>query len=195
LDGFAINEEWVGPLKTGSLLTVGPLRIKIQLSDMAKDTPVPSTVKLPLRADEDEGALWRTKVYQTLSKEEKALLRRKQLEYKDRAEERRKRAKSEGGSLAIDALVNKFNHIVEGERAAEEAAESVVERPTLQAHRELNMSTDGTFLGSGGFERAGIGFQSEFGASLIPNVLDPKLLPSRDAKHIKTQMRYEQANR
>ena len=39
LDGFALNDQWVGPLKTGSILTVGPLRIEIQLSDMAKDTP------------------------------------------------------------------------------------------------------------------------------------------------------------
>ncbi len=28
LDGFAINDQWVGPLKSGSLLKVGPLCIK-----------------------------------------------------------------------------------------------------------------------------------------------------------------------
>eukprot|EP00439_Symbiodinium_sp_Y106_P042404 s12_g5.t1 len=36
LDGYAVNSDWVGPLKSGSLITCGPLRIKIQLSEMAK---------------------------------------------------------------------------------------------------------------------------------------------------------------
>ena len=43
LDGFVVGPEWVGPLKTGSLLEIGPLRIKIQLSDMVKDGSGPAS--------------------------------------------------------------------------------------------------------------------------------------------------------
>lgn len=191
LDGFVVGEEWVGPLKTGNLLAVGPLRIKIQLSDMAKDTPIKT---LKRGSNEDEPGEWQTKVYQGMSKEDRLALQKRQQEYKDRAEERRKRTKGEAGSVAIDSLINRFHHIVEAEKSAQEAEDGRVEMPTMQAHRELNMGTDGSFLGSGGCERAGIGFQSQMGASLIPNVLDPRSLPAKDAKQMKMQMRYEQAH-
>ena len=35
----------------------------------------------------------------------------------DRAGERRKRHAPEAGSVAVDALINKFDHIVQGEKA------------------------------------------------------------------------------
>ena len=64
----------------------------------------------------------------------------------------------------------------------------------MDAHREANMAVDGSFLGGGGIERAGIGFQSAMGgAELIPNVLDPRSLTPQEAAKLKTQMRFEQA--
>lgn len=192
LDGFAVNESWVGPLKTGSLLSVGPLRIKIQLSDMAKDTPV--SAKRPLETEEDEDAIWQQKVHQTVKKEERLLAEKQRQLYKDRAEERRQRTKAEAGSIAIDSLVNKFQHIREAERLADEAEERRVEMPTMEAHREANMATDGSFLGVGGFERAGIGFHSSVAAELIPPVLDPRSLSAQDRSRLKTQLRYDQAH-
>mmetsp|Transcript_118682 Transcript_118682/g.369746 ORF Transcript_118682/g.369746 Transcript_118682/m.369746 type:complete len:270 (+) Transcript_118682:2-811(+) len=195
LDGFAVNDEWIGPLKSGSLLAIGPLRIKIQLSDMAKDTPLPSSLKRPLDEEDPQDGVWQSKVYQVVQKEQKALAAKKQQDYKDRAEERRQRTKGEAGSVAIEGLVNRFNSIREAEKAAEEAEDSRVEAPTLEAHREANMANDGSFLGGGGFERAGIGFHSGAAAELIPNVLDPRNLSTKDTAQLKMQMRMDQLNR
>ncbi|CAK0801060.1 unnamed protein product, partial [Prorocentrum cordatum] len=55
LDGFAVHDDWVGPLQNGSLLTLGPLRIKIQLSDMAKSTPLQGGAPKRGAVDDDEG--------------------------------------------------------------------------------------------------------------------------------------------
>eukprot|EP00928_Gymnodinium_smaydae_P032793 TRINITY_DN23665_c0_g2_i1.p1 TRINITY_DN23665_c0_g2~~TRINITY_DN23665_c0_g2_i1.p1 ORF type:complete len:526 (-),score=109.41 TRINITY_DN23665_c0_g2_i1:204-1781(-) len=193
LDGFAVNDEWVGPLKNGSLLTLGPLRIRVHLSEMAQDEPLPSGEELSLkRAGADEG--WQRKVYQKTAEDDKKAAQRRAQEYKDRAELRRERSKGEAGSIAIDTLVNKFERIKEAEKAAEEAEERRVDAPTMEAHREANMSIDGTFLGGGGFERAGIGFHAQFGAELIPNVPDPRSLSPQEAARLKTQQRFNQAS-
>lgn len=190
LDGFSLNDSWVGPLRTGSLLTVGPLRIKIELSDMAKDTPL----KRP--AEDSEEPVWQAKVYRKNGDEKQLQLQRQQ-EYKDRASERRKRCGEEAGSgnQAIDGLINKFEEIRKIEEAALEAEESRVEMPMQEAQREANMAVDGSFIGWGmGHERAGIGFHSEQNAELIPNVLDPKNLSQQDSSKMKMQMRFKQSH-
>mmetsp|Transcript_73016 Transcript_73016/g.169261 ORF Transcript_73016/g.169261 Transcript_73016/m.169261 type:complete len:317 (-) Transcript_73016:339-1289(-) len=209
LDGFALNSQWVGPLKNGSLLTVGPLRIKIQLSDIAKDTPLnsgssASSHKRSLNSEIDgieQGCLpsaagaedaWKRKVFQKTGEEKGEEWKRRQEQYKDRAEERRKRCGGEAGSAAVDCLISKFGQIQEAERLAAEAEEARVEHSTKQAHREGSMHIDGTFLGAGSFERAGIGFHTAMGAELIPNVLDPKNLSAQDASRLKTQLRFQQ---
>lgn len=205
LDGFAVNSQWVGPLQTGSLLTIGPLRIKIELSDMAKDTPIEGNVQRVKRAHEDSDSdengvvavsgddpnYWRKKIYKR-SEEDKIALRMRQDAYKDRAEERRQRTGPEGGK-AVDHLISKFEKIKEAERLTEEFEAGRVEAPTQEAHREVNMNVDGSFIGHGSFERAGIGFASSAG-ELIPEVLDPKSLSAADASRLKTQLRFKQAS-
>jgi hypothetical protein len=205
LDGFGVGEQWVGPLKTGSLLTVGPLRIRIELSDMAKDAPLssgaaPGGQRAHVGSDSSDGEYrpasgsrdphhWKSKVYQKTIDDKV----RQPAEYKDRAGERRKRHSEEGA--ALDALVNKFGRIQEAERLAAEAEEARVEEPTREAHREVNMNIDGSFVGFGGMERAGIGFASSMGgAELIPNVPNPKALSQQEAARLKTQMRFKEAS-
>jgi len=192
LDGFVVGEQWIGPLKNDSLLSIGPLRIKIMLSDMAKDTPI-AAKRSAAQAVEDEE--WQKKVYQVVKKEERALTLKQQQDYKDRAGERRSRTKGEAGSVAIDSLINKFNVIRQAELNAQEAEDARVDMPVMEAQREANMGTDGSFLGSGDTERAGIGFHSGTSAELIPNVLDPRKLSTKDKSQLKTQMRFEQLNR
>eukprot|EP00929_Paragymnodinium_shiwhaense_P112858 TRINITY_DN81123_c0_g1_i1.p1 TRINITY_DN81123_c0_g1~~TRINITY_DN81123_c0_g1_i1.p1 ORF type:complete len:490 (-),score=129.00 TRINITY_DN81123_c0_g1_i1:134-1603(-) len=201
LDGFPVHEDWVGPLKSGSLLEIGPLRIKIQLSDMAKDTPAsqsrgPRSMKRGLDdGDDDDGAEWKRKVWQKDADWDKKEQQRRQAMYKDRAEERRKRHKGEEGSVAIETLVNKFERIREAEKRAEEAEEARVEMPAQEHQREANMNVDGTFIGFGQAEgRAGIGFGSSASAELIPNVMNPKALSPQEAARLKTQLRFQQAN-
>lgn len=209
LDGFVVSDTPIGPLKTGSLLTVGPLRIKFQLSEMAKDTPLVKKKKKKDKtksrkrarggssSDDSSDAVWKGKVHRP--DREERLAAKKKVEvptvYKDRAEERRQKQKGEAGSIAIDNLVNKFNKIQEAELAAQEAEDARVEAPTMEAHREANMGIDGTFLGGGGTERAGIGFHSQAKAELIPNVVDPKSLSHADRIRMQTQMRFDQAHR
>jgi len=205
LDGFSVNDEWVGPLQSGSLLTVGPLRIKIQLSDVAKDTPVEAAAAdrslFKRTADavdsDDDYAVgngdrnqWKRKVFQKTEEPD----HKRQMQYKDRAEERRKRCGNESGK-AIDTLISKFEKIKEAEKAAEEAEEKRIDMPTQHAHREANMNVDGSFMGFGDFQRAGIGFQSQIGPELIPEVPDPRNLSAQDASKLKTQLRFQQANR
>jgi len=192
-----VNDQWVGPLKTGSLLTIGPLRMKVQLSDMAKDLELDESgmrqlSKRPLADEEEDEGKWRSKVWQKTD-DDRRIARRKQHDlYKDRADERRKRSGNESGA-AIDHLVNKFEKIVEAEKEAAEAEEARVDAPTQADHREANMNTDGSFVGFGNMERAGIGFAAEVGAELIPNVLDPKSLSTQESSRLKTQMRFQQA--
>lgn len=200
LDGFAVHDQWVGPLKTGSLITLGPLRIKIELSDMAKDSALDAggmrqLQKRPLAGDdeaEEDDAEWKRKVFQRTEEDKKVALRQKAEAYKDRAEERRQRTGGESGA-AINTLISKFEKIVEAEKAAAEAEDARVEVPTQAAHREANMHIDGSFLGGGQMERAGIGFHSAMGAELIPEVLDPKSLSRQDSSRLKTQMRFKQS--
>jgi len=204
LDGFAVNDQWVGPLKSNSLLTIGPLRIRIQLSDVAKDEPLKGGIKRlnSKRSldgeDSDDGevagdaAHWKRKVFQKTAEWDQAEQQRRQ--YKDRAEERRKRTGGVSGA-AIDALVGKFEEIKQAEKIAEEVEEARVEMPTQEAHREANMNSDGSFIGFGNFERAGIGFLSETGPELIPEVLNPKGLSQQDASRLKTQLRFKQAEK
>mmetsp|Transcript_30175 Transcript_30175/g.86425 ORF Transcript_30175/g.86425 Transcript_30175/m.86425 type:complete len:480 (-) Transcript_30175:234-1673(-) len=210
LDGFAVNDQWLGPLKSGSLLTVGPLRIKIQLSDVAKDTPLDASSSgrraiskrsLSGDASDDDASLlpsaaggdaWKRKVFQKTGEEGQEEWKRRQEHYKDRAEERRQRSGGEAGSAAVDGLINRFNQIQDAERKAAEAEEARVEEPTREAHREASMGIDGSFLGMGGLERAGIGFRTAIGEELIPNVLDPKRLSAQDTSRMKTQMRFNQ---
>jgi hypothetical protein len=190
LDGFTLNTDWCGPLTTGSLLTVGPLRIKIELSDMARDTPL----KRP--AEDADEVNWKAKVYRNSSDDKQLQLQRQQ-EYKDRASERRKRCGEEAGSgnQAIDGLINRFEEIRKLEEATLEAEDARVEMPMQEAQREANMGVDGTFIGWGmGHERAGIGFHAETSAELIPDVLDPKGLSRQDSSRVKTQMRFKQAH-
>lgn len=203
LDGFAVNEGWIGPLKTGSLITVGPLRIKIALSDMAKDDavdgPVGKRSRGLLAGDDDEAAMegssdWQRKVYRRTEEDKREQMLRRQQQYKDRAEERRERTKGEAGAAAMDGLMSKFEQIKRAEELAEEAEERRVEQPTMMAHREANMNTDGSFVGFGvGFERAGIGFHSAMG-ELIPDVLQPQNLSTQDAAKLKMQQRFKQAS-
>jgi len=198
LDGFALNETWVGPLKTGSLITIGPLRIKIQLSDMAKDTPLEgkSVLNRSLNAGEesDDGADegWKRKVFRQSEDDKGMEWKRRKEQYRDRADERRQRTTGEAGQVAVDALINRFEKIQEAEEAAAAAEDARVEMPTQEAHREVAMNVDGSFLGSGGLERAGIGFRTSMGEELIPNVLDPKHLSQQDASRLKTQLRFKQ---
>jgi len=212
LDGFALNEQWVGPLKSGSLLTVGPLRIRIELSDMAKDAPLEGGLKRPLdgaAADEISSGLpsaliangdanrWREKVFQRPeegTEDRKRQEKRRHEQYKDRAEERRKRTCAEPGSAAVDGLIGRFERIQEAERLAAEVEEARVDAPTKEAHREGSMNIDGSFLGAGGMERAGIGFHTAMGAELIPDVLDPKNLSAQDSIRLKTQLRFKQSH-
>jgi hypothetical protein len=201
LDGFTVDDSWVGPLKTGSLLTVGPLRMRIELSDMAKDDPLPNgrmPGKRALEQEPEESGAWKLKVYRKNGNEKELALQRQQ-DYKDRAQERRKRCGEEAGSgnAAIDHLIDKYNAIKAAEEASLAAEEERVEMPTQEAQREANMSTDGSFVGFGmGAERAGIGFQSEStSAELIPNVLDPKNLSQAESSRMKTQMRFKQASK
>eukprot|EP00747_Dinoflagellata_sp_TGD_P163414 gnl/TRDRNA2_/TRDRNA2_182061_c0_seq1.p1 gnl/TRDRNA2_/TRDRNA2_182061_c0~~gnl/TRDRNA2_/TRDRNA2_182061_c0_seq1.p1 ORF type:complete len:484 (+),score=103.50 gnl/TRDRNA2_/TRDRNA2_182061_c0_seq1:162-1613(+) len=210
LDGFQVGEDWVGPLKTGSVLSLGPLQITISLSDMAQDKmPEGAVLNGRKRAAEDgsdsdtncglEGSGearvgWKAKVFKKTAKtakEEEAERLKRQASYKDRAEERRQRSGGNKGA-ALDTLVQKFEHIKEAERIAEEEEENRVEEPTLAGQREANMSRDGSFAGWGGGERAGIGFAAEHGDVLIPNVLDPKGLSEAQEAKLKTKMRYEQ---
>merc|ERR1712129_94251 len=128
-----------------------------------------------------------------MGKEDRLAAQKRLQAYKDRAEERRQRTKGEVGSDAIHTLVNKFQKIQEAEKVAEEAEERRVDRPTMEDHREVNMATDGTFIGGAGLERPGIGFHTQ-NAELIPNVLDPKSLSAQDKSRLKTQLRYEQAH-
>lgn len=195
LDGFALTDVWVGPLKTGSLLTVGPLRIKIQLSGMAQDTPWSAESSSSLKRVSSKDEEWQRKVYQKTAEDDKLIAQKRQQEYKDRAEDRRQKNKGEAGSVAVDTLVQKFAKIQEAERAAEEAEERRIDLPTMEAHREANMGIDGSYLGGGGFERAGIGFNSSQGAELIPNVLDPRNLSAQETSKLKTQMRFQQASK
>lgn len=215
LDGFVVGPEWVGPLKTGSLLEIGPLRIKIQLSDMVKETPmdlsgqgaVAKAFAKRLSGGDDDGDdndgngnTWKRKVYQKTGEE--PLTHKQRLEqqqrradqYKDRAGERRKRHAPEAGSVAVDALINKFDHIVQAEKAAAEAEDARVDAPTQEDHREANMNVDGSFVGFGNMERAGIGFGNSAQAELIPNVLNPKNLSQQEASKLKTQMRFDRAS-
>eukprot|EP00931_Biecheleriopsis_adriatica_P089858 TRINITY_DN63932_c0_g1_i1.p1 TRINITY_DN63932_c0_g1~~TRINITY_DN63932_c0_g1_i1.p1 ORF type:complete len:468 (+),score=127.25 TRINITY_DN63932_c0_g1_i1:26-1429(+) len=196
LDGFAVNSEWVGPLKNGSLIVAGPLRIKISLSDMAKEEPLEakamrSLSKRAADSDEEDGE-WKRKVFQRTEEDVVRQRRQRQEEYKDRAEERRKRTGGESGA-AIDTLINKFERIQEAERRAAEAEEARVDVPTQEDHREANMNNDGSFIGFGNMERAGIGFNSSMMGELIPDVLDPKSLSAQDSSRLKTQMRFKQA--
>lgn len=197
LDGYLIGEDWAGPLRTGSLVKLGPLLMKIQLSDMAQDSPLPddTPLKRVLGKEADEGGAWQLKVYQKTAEDEQADKRRRLQDYKDRAELRRERSKCEPGSIAVDTLVQKFGQIQELEKQAEKAEEGRVEMPTMADHREGNMGTDGSFLGMGaGLERAGIGFASEAGF-LVPNVLDPKNLSARDSNWLKARERFEQVSK
>lgn len=214
LDGFAVDTNWIGPLKSGSLLTLGPLRIKIQLSQMTKDTPLSNTADAAerkrvldaLAADETGGASlpaagfggedeWKSKVFKRDKADIKKEAEARQAAYKDRAEDRRKRNAGEAGAAALDTLVQKFQKIQEVERQAEEAEANRVDMPTQEDFREGGMSVDGAFVGfNQTFERAGIGFGSTFGgAEFVPNVLDPKNLSQADKARMKTQMRYDEA--
>lgn len=188
LDGAPVSDSWVGPLKSGSVLVVGPLRIKIQLSEMALDTPI-----VEKREGDEEPGDWQRKVYQKTEENDKITAQRRQQEYRDRAEARRERNRGEAGSVAIDTLVKKFGMIQEAEKAAQEVEDSRIEMPAAEAQREANMAVDGSFLGMGDMSRAGIGFTAQHGPEFIPNVVDPKSLSARDASRLKTQMRYERA--
>ncbi|CAK9066050.1 unnamed protein product [Durusdinium trenchii] len=199
LDGYAVNGQWVGPLKTGSLIVCGPLRIKIQLSEMAKDTPLDASAMRQMslkrsfgESDDEEDPAWRRKVFQRSEEDCQLEWRRRQEQYKDRAQERRQRHSNSGA--AIDTLVNKFEKIVEAERMAAEVEAQRVEMPTQEDQREACMNVDGTFVGGEKLERAGIGFHSSASAELIPNVLDPKSLSRQDTAKIKMQMRFKQAH-
>lgn len=201
LDGYEVNSHWVGPLKTGSLIVCGPLRIKIQLSEMAKDTPLDASImrqmslKRPFGESDDEDdpeSEWRRKVFQRTEEDGKIEARKRHELYKDRAEERRKRHNDSGA--AIDTLVNKFEKIVEAERVAAEVEAKRIEMPTQEDQREACMNVDGSFVGSVNLERAGIGFHSSMSAELIPNVLDPKALSRQDSSKLKMQMRFKQAH-
>jgi len=196
LDGFALNDQWVGPLKSGSMLTVGPLRIKIQLSDMAKDTLPKAGGPLKRTSADDDDGVWQRKVFQKTEEDEKEAERRRQEQYKDRAEERRKRSSFEAGSAAIDGLIGRFEQIREAEKRAEEEEENRVERPVQEAQREANLGLDGSFIGwgQGGVERAGLGYNSGARSLLIPDVVDPKSLSRSDSSLMKTQLRYKQAS-
>jgi len=197
LDGFCVDDTWVGPLKTGMLLTVGPLRIKFELSDMAKDTPLPGGRPAGKRSiDDDDDGHWQAKVYRKTGGEKQIALQR-QSDYKDRAEERRVRSgeKAGSGNAAIDGLINKFHEIQKAEEAVAEFEDSRTEMPMQEAQREANMGTDGSFIGFGqGIERAGIGFASSQSAELIPDVLDPKGLSQQEMSRKKMQMRFSQSH-
>lgn len=198
LDGYAVHDQWIGPLRSGNLLTVGPLRIKIALSELARDDLLKGSALRKSKArpeSDDEGGetCWQRKVYQRSEEDTRLQHLKRQQQYKDRAEERRERSKAEAGAAAMDGLVKKFEHIRRAEELAEEAEEKRVEQPTLVAHREGNMNTDGSFVGFGGFERAGIGFNAARG-ELIPDVLDPKDLSVQDASRLKMQQRFKQAS-
>merc|ERR1712050_264719 len=134
---------------------------------MAKDTLKPHKLKRTMK-EAEECEAWQRMVYKKAPGEDKAAAQRRQQEYKDRAEERRQKNKAEPGSIAIDGLVRKFEQIRQVEEEAEEAEAGRTEMPTMEAHREGNMGVDGSFLGTGGMERAGIGFGSGSSASLIP---------------------------
>jgi len=209
LDGFDVSTTWVGPLKSGSLLIIGPLRIRIQLSDMAQDAPLvlPPGAGAPGRpleagcSDSDgeapgESSEWRRKVYRKTD-DDKLRVRdqefKRQEQYKDRAEIRRQKSGGLCAGGAFDGLIGKFEVIRQQEKAAEEAEEARVEQPTQSDHREGNMSTDGSFVGFGGLERAGIGYNAAMG-ELIPDVLDPRGLSQQDAARMKAQMRFQQAS-
>lgn len=192
LDGFPVNDGYVGPLRTGSLLAVGPLRIKVQLSDMAKGDPIADGHSLKRPSEDEEGG-WQSMVYKKTAADSKMAVLKQQQEYKDRAEMRRNKCKGEAGSAAIDGLVRKFEQIRQAEEMAAETEDSRVEMPLMEAHREGNMGIDGTFLGGGGNERAGIGFHSTNGPELIPNVIDPRSLSPQEASRLKTQMRFQSA--
>lgn len=200
LDGFAVHDQWIGPLKSGSLLAVGPLRIKIRLSELARDDVIkkskarhdPDDEAALLAAGSDESC-WQRKVYRKTEEDSKAEQARRQQQYKDRAGERRERSKAEAGAAAMDGLISKYEQIRRAEELAEEAEERRVEQPTLMAHREGNMNTDGSFVGHGGFERAGIGFNSGRG-ELIPEVPEPRNLSVQEASRLKMQQRFRQAS-
>ncbi|CAE7566257.1 unnamed protein product [Symbiodinium sp. CCMP2456] len=164
---------------------------------MAKDTPLDSVAMRALKrsaegdSDEDDPE-WRRKVFQRTEEDDQLAWAKRRDQYKDRAEERRQRHSNSGA--AIDTLVNKFEKIVEAERVAAEAEEARVDMPMQEAHREAGMNVDGSFVGFGNTERAGIGFHSSGSAELIPNVLDPKSLSRQDSSKLKTQLRYQQAH-
>lgn len=203
LDGFAVGEKWVGPLKTGSIISVGPLRIQFRLSQFASAEPLNLDRKRKLEEMAAEGGCpavgmggpnpnaWMRKVFQRTD-EDKEERRQRQDMYKDRAQARRERSGGPAGSVAFDGLMEKYQKVKQAEKEAEEVEEARVEEPTKVDHFEAGMNRDGTFLGYGDSGRAGIGFRSEASAELIPNVLDPKALSARDAALLKAQMRYQQ---
>lgn len=189
-----------GTVEDGQPDRLWPTKDKIQLSEMAKDTPLDASImrqmslKRPFGEsdDEDDQSEWRRKVFQRTDEDGKLEVRRRNEQYKDRAEERRKRHSDSGA--AIDTLVNKFEKIVEAERVAAEVEAQRVEMPAQEDQREACMNVDGSFVGSMNLERAGIGFHSSMSAELIPNVLDPKALSRQDSSKLKMQMRFKQAH-